>query len=39
VEGWFVQEEFRNRGVGRELMRSAEDWPRGQGCLEVASDA
>jgi len=39
VEGWFVQEEFRNRGVGSELMRSAEDWPRGQGCLEMASDA
>jgi aminoglycoside 6'-N-acetyltransferase I len=39
VEGWFVQEEFRNRGVGRELMRSAEDCPRDQGCLEMASDA
>jgi aminoglycoside 6'-N-acetyltransferase I len=25
VEGWFVQEEFRNRGVGKGLMRSAED--------------
>jgi aminoglycoside 6'-N-acetyltransferase I len=39
VEGWFVQEEFRNRGVGGELMRSAEDWARAQGCLEMASDA
>jgi len=39
VEGWFVQEEFRNRGVGKGLMRSAEDWSRAQGCLEMASDA
>jgi aminoglycoside 6'-N-acetyltransferase I len=39
VEGWFVQEPFRNRGVGAELMRSAEDWARAQGCHEMASDA
>jgi aminoglycoside 6'-N-acetyltransferase I len=38
VEGWFVQENFRNQGVGRELMRSAEDWARAQGCVEMASD-
>jgi aminoglycoside 6'-N-acetyltransferase I len=38
VEGWFVQEPFRNRGVGRDLMRSAEDWARAQGCTEMASD-
>jgi aminoglycoside 6'-N-acetyltransferase I len=38
VEGWFVHENFRNRGVGRELMRAAEDWARAQGCLEMASD-
>jgi aminoglycoside 6'-N-acetyltransferase I len=39
VEGWFVQEALRNRGVGKELMRAAEDWARAQGCLEMASDA
>ncbi len=39
VEGWFVHQEFRNRGLGREMMRSAEDWARAQGCLEMASDA
>ena len=38
VEGWFVQENFRNQGVGRELMCAAEDWARAQGCLEMASD-
>jgi aminoglycoside 6'-N-acetyltransferase I len=38
VEGWFVHEAFRGRGVGRELMRAAEDWTRMQGCVEMASD-
>jgi aminoglycoside 6'-N-acetyltransferase I len=39
LEGWFVQDSFRNRGVGRVLMRSAESWARAQGCIEMASDA
>ncbi len=39
VEGWFVQEGFRYRGVGKALMRSAEEWARRQGCLEMGSDA
>lgn len=38
VEGWFVEEACRNRGIGRALMRAAEDWARGQGCVEMASD-
>ena len=39
VEGWFVREPDRNRGVGRALMRAAEEWAREQGCIEMASDA
>lgn len=39
VEGWFVEEKFRNQGVGRELMRSAENWARAHGAREMASDA
>jgi aminoglycoside 6'-N-acetyltransferase I len=39
VEGWFVREEFRRRGIGTALMGAAEDWARAQGCLEMASDA
>jgi aminoglycoside 6'-N-acetyltransferase I len=39
VEGWFVREEFRNRGVGRDLMRAAEEWALSRGCCEMASDA
>jgi aminoglycoside 6'-N-acetyltransferase I len=38
VEGWFVHEEVRGRGVGRDLMRAAEDWAGEQGCSEMASD-
>ena len=39
VEGWFVREEFRGRGIGRQLMKAAEDWSRAQNCREMASDA
>ena len=39
VEGWFVRAEFRNQGVGAELLHAAEDWARSQGCTEMASDA
>jgi aminoglycoside 6'-N-acetyltransferase I len=39
VEGWFVHEELRGRGIGRDLVRAAEDWARSHGCREMASDA
>lgn len=39
VEGWFVHEKFRNQGVGKALLNSAEEWARVQGCAEMASDA
>lgn len=39
VEGWFVREEYRNKGVGKALLNSAEEWARVQGCVEMASDA
>lgn len=39
VEGWFVRTESRGRGVGRALMRAAQEWCRARGCLELASDA
>jgi aminoglycoside 6'-N-acetyltransferase I len=39
IEGWFVRKEFRNRGIGRRLIRAAEEWSLSQGCREMASDA
>jgi aminoglycoside 6'-N-acetyltransferase I len=38
VEGWFVRESLRRRGLGAQLLAAAENWARGQGCIEMASD-
>jgi len=38
VEGWFVREPFRKKGVGRALMGLAEHWSGMRGCVEMASD-
>jgi aminoglycoside 6'-N-acetyltransferase I len=38
VEGWCVREDLRRQRIGAELLRAAEDWARGQGCQEMASD-
>jgi aminoglycoside 6'-N-acetyltransferase I len=38
VEGWFVAEDHRQRGLGRRLLSAAEEWARGKGCAEMASD-
>jgi aminoglycoside 6'-N-acetyltransferase I len=39
LEGWYVEPEVRGRGIGRELVRIAENWAREKGCEEMASDA
>jgi aminoglycoside 6'-N-acetyltransferase I len=38
IEGWYVAESHRHRGIGRKLLAVAEDWARSQGCVEIASD-
>ncbi|HEV2321428.1 MAG TPA: aminoglycoside 6'-N-acetyltransferase, partial [Gammaproteobacteria bacterium] len=38
LEGWYVEPAARHRGVGRALVRAAEDWGRAQGCTEFGSD-
>jgi aminoglycoside 6'-N-acetyltransferase I len=38
VEGWYVVESHRRRGVGAQLIAAAENWAREQGCTEMASD-
>jgi aminoglycoside 6'-N-acetyltransferase I len=39
LEGWYVVPERRRQGVGRALVAAAEEWARGLGCSEFASDA
>jgi aminoglycoside 6'-N-acetyltransferase I len=39
LEGWFVDADMRQKGVGRELVKAAEEWAAAQGCREMASDA
>jgi len=39
IEGWYVAEGHRQRGVGKKLLAEAEDWARSHGCIEMASDA
>lgn len=38
VEGWYVVDSHRSQGIGSELLAAAENWARGQGCAEMASD-
>jgi aminoglycoside 6'-N-acetyltransferase I len=38
LEGWFVEPEYRRHGIGRLLVKTAEDWARAKGCIEMASD-
>ena len=39
VEAWYVDPDVRRAGYGRALLRAAEDWARGRGYTEMASDA
>lgn len=38
LEGWFVEEGWRRKGVGAALAAAVGDWGRAQGCTELASD-
>ncbi len=39
LEGWYVDEAHRRKGVGAALVAAAEAWARKQGCTEFGSDA
>jgi aminoglycoside 6'-N-acetyltransferase I len=39
LEGWFVEPEYRQNGIGSKLVKAAENWARSSGCEEMASDA
>jgi len=38
LEGIYVMEEYRKRGIGKELVTYCEEWSRQKGCTEFASD-
>jgi aminoglycoside 6'-N-acetyltransferase I len=38
IEGWYVTDNYRQRGVGKQLLRAGEDWARNHKCVEIASD-
>ena len=38
LEGIYVKAEARQHGFASQLMKSCEDWARGAGCVEFASD-
>ena len=39
LEGWFVEDEYRQHGIGSGLVAQAEAWASNLGCTEMASDA
>lgn len=39
LEGWYVEPLYRRHGIGKELVRAAENWARGRGATEMASDS
>lgn len=38
LEGVFVKDEYRNRGIGKNLVLQCEIWAKKKGCSEFASD-
>ncbi len=38
LEGIFVIEEYRKRGIAKELTEACQNWTKEQGCKEFASD-
>jgi len=39
IEGWYIEPEWRGRGMGAALVGEAESWALKRGCREMASDA
>jgi aminoglycoside 6'-N-acetyltransferase I len=38
IEGWYVDADLRQQGLGGELVAAAEQWAIQRGCREMASD-
>jgi len=39
LEAWYVQPEWRRKGIGKALMEACEAWAREKGYSEIGSDA
>lgn len=39
LEGWYVEPDFRQHGIGKKLVSMAEQWAKAHGCEEMASDS
>lgn len=38
IEGIFVKENHRGKGIGKILVRSGEEWAKSRGCTQMGSD-
>ena len=38
IEGWYVEPDWRRKGIGGELVKAAEEWASGKGVTEMGSD-
>lgn len=38
IEGWFIQDDLRGKGIAGLLAQAAENWAREKGCSEMGSD-
>lgn len=38
IEGWFIDEDLRRKGIGKKLIGTAEQWAKKIGCLDIVSD-
>jgi aminoglycoside 6'-N-acetyltransferase I len=39
IEGWYIDPDWRGKGLGAALVARAETWASERGCIEMASDA
>lgn len=39
IEAWYVEPEWRQQGLGKALLRHAEEWAKAQGYQELASNS
>jgi len=38
IEGWYVKEDMRQKGIGKLLVKQGEIWAKAAACMEMASD-